>query len=160
MFRIAVDMRLPKVLALFFLIICSGCNSSLNQVSDNKVLQDKACRQTIQNLYSTEFYCPNNLKALQALFTDSFRQRFPVTLDRCNDISHYKITKLLSSSDPNYPKVPDSPIAENALMYYVEVEVKVPAGKSMPGNNPSTAWIAMLMTKSGECKISDINGGG
>jgi hypothetical protein len=150
-----VDMKFSKVLFLFFLIVCSGCNSSPSKGSD-----DKACRQTIQNVYSTEFYCPNNLKALKSLYTDSFNQNFGPSLDRCKIIDSYTILKLLSSNDANYPKIPNSQIADGALTYYAEIEMSVFSEKSTPGNNPFTVWITMQMDNSSECKINDINGGG
>jgi len=118
-------MKFSRVLFLFFLIICSGCNSSPSKVSDDKVFQDKACRQTIQNVYSTEFYCPNNLEALKSLYSDSFNQNFLPSLDRCETISSYTILKLLSSNDANYPKTPNSQIANGPLMYYAEIGMNV-----------------------------------
>ena len=128
----------------------------------DKVLldQDKTCRQTIQNLYSVNFYCPNNLKALKSLFTNSFNEKTSPSLDRCGYMSGYKILKLLSSNQTGYPVTPDTPDVKGPIKYYAEVEAEVFAGKSMPGNNPFSVWITLQMDKPGTCKINDINGGG
>lgn len=157
-------MKFSKASLLFFLIICiwcSGCNSDSGKAPDYQILQeqDKACRQTIRNYYSIEFYCPNNLKALKSLYTDSYNQYFVPSLDRCEYISSYKILKLLSSSDPNYPKLPNMDSADGFLMYYVEFEVNIFPGKPKQGYNPFMVWITMQMDKSGECKINDFSGG-
>ena len=167
-------MKFSKALLPFFLIICiccSGCNSSSGKIPDYQTLQeqDKACRQTIQNRFSIEYYCPNNLKALKSLYTDSYNQYFLVhPLDSCTYISSYKILKLLSSSDPNYPKFPNisntnisnNGITDGFLMYYAEVEMNIYPGKPKPTYNPEKLWITMQMDKSGECKIDFFSGGG
>ncbi len=159
-------MKFSKALLLFFLIICiccSGCNSSSGKTPDHQTLQeqDKACRQTIQNKFSIEYYCPNNLKALKSLYTDSYNQYFVLPLDTCTYISSYKILKLLSSSDPNYPKFPN--ISNNGItdgfLYYAEVEMNIFPGKPKPTYNPQKLWITMQMDKSGECKIDFFSGG-
>jgi hypothetical protein len=157
-------MKFSKALLLSFLIVCiwcSGCNSSSGKTPDYQILQeqDKACRQTIQNYYSIEFYCPNNLNALKSLYTDSYNQYFVLSLDSCSYVSSYKILELLSSRDPNYPKLPNIDSADGFLMYYAEVEMNVFPGKQKPGYNPFMVWITMQIDKSGECKINDFSGG-
>jgi hypothetical protein len=162
------------IMALLIAILLASCAPVLQPVStqpNGKALsdQDKTCRQTIQNVYSVDFYCPDNLNALKGLYTDSFNQNFPLSLERCEYFSSYKILKLLSSNDPNYPKsldvYPKSVDESNQggstrRRYYAEIEATVFEGKSMPGTNPSSAWITMQIDKSGKCRISDINGGG
>lgn len=158
--------QLKSLLAFLILFTVNGCNP--RRVEQDKSLlsnhtpspsQDIACRQTIKKLYSIESYCPNNLIALQQLFTENFNQKYKPSLDRCNQINKYNIIKLLSPNDNNFPATINEADALDTLFYYVEVEIESKSGTAL-GNNPSSEWIYLKVNELGQCKIDKITGGG
>jgi hypothetical protein len=153
------------LLALLILIMNNGCKETRIQQDEyptsihtpNPVL-DMSCRQTIQKLYSIESYCPNNLTALQQLFTENFNQQYPPSLNRCNEVSKYSITKLLSQNEIDFPTTMDHANLAGTLLYYVEIEVESKSGMAL-GNNPTSGWIYMKVDEVGQCKIDRMTGG-
>lgn len=155
-------------LLLPFLVLLISSNGTQTRIGQNKTLtststldsaQDKSCRQTIQRLYSVEEYCPNNLEALQQLFTEEFNQKYKPSLDRCNQVNKYHIIKLLSISDKDFPATINAANSTGSLIYYVEIETESKSGMAL-GNNPSALWIYMKVNGSDQCKIDEITGGG
>lgn len=161
-------MKYLKVsLFICFLLWGSGCktapaNSPQPTPPENQINleQDKACRETIQKLYTIETYCPNNIDALQSLYSDSFNQDYPPTLERCQNIQSYKIHRLLSSNESGFPSRPTYTKPADVLEYFVEIEIEPQPGMSIPGNNPSYIWLQMRINESGQCKVDDLSGGG
>lgn len=144
---------MKKLLLVFLiLLINSGCKGT----QDN---QDRSCRETIQKLYSLESYCPDNLIALQQLFTEEFNQQYKPSLDRCTEINEYTITKLLSSNDNDFPSTNYETNTPNVLIYYIEVKIESKSGIPL-GNVPSPAWIHMKINEINQCQIDEITGGG
>ena len=143
------------------MLLINGCNAMGQPMENLGAQQDQACRNTIKKLYTIGTYCPNNLEALENLFTDSFNDNFPRSLDVCQAIQSYKIIRLLSSDEPSFlPPHPTYQRPPNVLEYFVEVEIQPQPGKSMPGNNPSYLWATMKVNKAGECKVDNLSGGG
>lgn len=148
---------------VFVMILSNGCNvnsTTPSPIENSNIEQDKVCRETIQKLYEIETYCPNNLEARQNLFTDSFNKNYPPSLKICQDIQSYKIVKMLSSDDPNFPLRPNHKKPSDSLEYFLEIEIKSQPGKPFGGSGPSYAWIQMKINEVGECKVDDISGGG
>jgi hypothetical protein len=158
--------RSNLLLVFLILIINNGCketrvkqDESLISIYTPSPTQDMSCRQTIQKLYSIESYCPDNLIALQQLFTKDFNQQYKPSLDRCNEINKYSITKLLSPGDNDFPATINESNALDTLIYYVEIEIESKSGMPL-GNTPSAAWIYMKVNELGQCQIDKITGGG
>ena len=145
------------------LCIVAGCNSAAQKLpaEDSQSAQDASCRQTIQKLYSLETYCPNNLEALRQLYTDNFLQQHQPSLERCNDISSYKIISLLSPNDADFPHIynPYPSSAPNALVYYAVVEIEMKS-EGRPTPSPAPVWLSTQVDESGACKADQISGGG
>lgn len=119
--------------------------------------EDLACRQTIQSLYTIDAYCPNDLKGLESLYTKSFIQKYPPSLDRCTSIQKYKITKLLFQTDPGFQQPLDTP-EPGTYRYYAEILFIYKSDTNTPAA-ASPTWIQVRM-EDNQCKIDDVNGGG
>jgi hypothetical protein len=134
-------------------------DESLRPIYTPSPTEDISCRQTIQKLYSIESYCPDNLIALQQLFTEDFNQQYKPSLNRCNAINKYSITKLLSPGENDFPASINESHTLDTLIYYVEIEIE--SKSEMPlGNTPSPAWIYMKVNELGQCQIDKMTGGG
>ncbi len=131
------------------MLIGNGCLSA-NSVAVNSThvasSADEVCRQTIQKLYSLETYCPDNLSALQNLFTEDFNRQNKLTLERCTDVSSYKVLTFDS-------KLPGT------IEYLAKITITSRSGNSL-GNNPALVWLHMQTDDTGNCKIDGVHGGG
>ncbi len=120
---------------------------------------DRACRQTIQKLYSLGTYCPDNLLALQNLFTEGFNRQNKLTLERCTEVSSYKVLTLLSENEPGFFNNPDDSKLPGTMEYLAKITITSKSGNSL-GNNPSFVWLHMKTDDAGNCKIDNLHGGG
>ncbi len=148
--------RLCFFILLELMLIGDGCQST-----DSVAVKDadEACRQTIQKLYSTETYCPDNLIALQNLFTEDFNRQNKLTLERCAEVSSYKALTLFSENGPGFFNHPDGFKSPDTMEYLAKITITSKSGNSL-GNNPSFVWLHMKTDDAGNCKIDDIHGGG
>ena len=121
--------------------------------------QDRACRQTIQNLYTVQAYCPDNLNALQSLYTQTFIQKYHPSLDRCRLVQKYEIAKLLFQNEPDFPQPIDTPEPGVYRYYTVIVLTDNPQG-NLPGSTISSQTWIQVRIENNRCKIDDLNGGG
>lgn len=147
---------------LALLLINSNCrlaSSLATKASPLGINEDNACRQTIQKLYSIETYCPDNLTALQSLFTDDFNRQSKFTLERCDEISRYEILTLVPEDDADFPENPNDPEPPGVVEYFAKINIVSKSGNAL-GNNPALVWLHMKVDESGQCKIDNIHGGG
>lgn len=140
-----------------------GCNSigpAPTATANPNINPDQFCRQTIQNLYNIQFYCPDDLSALQSLYTESFLQRYNLTLDRCQSIQKYEITKFVSQGSQDYPQPLDTP-EPDTYGFYIELLItpKPNVGAFNSPDHPSPIWLQTRI-ENGKCKVDNVNNGG
>jgi hypothetical protein len=154
------------LLILILLFFNSSCGSAgpvmkdATQTGEFGATQSAACRQTIQNLYTISFYCPDNLRALQSLFTEAYIQKYNPSLERCSLIEKYEIIELLSQNDADFPQPLNTP-GPGVYLYYAEVLItEKPGVSSLGATNPGRVWIRLRIEENGRCKIDGVDGGG
>ncbi len=154
--------RLYLFILLGLMLIGNGCLSANSvAVSSTHVASsaDEVCRQTIQKLYSLETYCPDNLSALQNLFTEDFNRQNKLTLERCTDVSSYKVLTLLSENESGFFNNSDDSKLPGTIQYLAKITITSRSGNSL-GNNPALVWLHMQTDDTGNCKIDGVRGGG
>lgn len=154
--------KLCFFMLLGLLVVDSGCQSASSVAARSIPVASNAgqvCRQTIQELYSLETYCPDDLSALQNLFTEDFNRQNKLTLERCTDVSSYKVLTLLSENESGFFNNPDDSKLPGTIEYLAKIAITSKSGNSL-GNNPALVWLHMKTDDTGNCKIDSIHGGG